>query len=127
MRRSDKEELKEWAERLAGSDKIVIVEGIKDKRALASLGIAAERIVTLGRPLYSVIESVAERGSDAVILTDLDREGKKLYSALKNGLSANGVHVDVEFREFLQKKTKLSHIEGISTYMGTLALKQQTE
>ena len=72
--------------------------------------------MTLGRPLYQVAESVARKHRRAVILTDLDRKGKQLYGKLRRELEHQGVQVDSQYREFLQKKTRLSHIEGINTY-----------
>ena len=111
----DKQELTEWILRLRRSNKIIIVEGKKDKKALESLGIS--NIVTLNKnPVYKVIENVAKDNKKAVILTDLDKEGKKLYGKLNSGLQRLGVEVDNYFREFLFRKTRLRQIEGICTY-----------
>jgi 5S rRNA maturation endonuclease (ribonuclease M5) len=109
-------DLNGWLERLKESEKLIIVEGFKDRNALMKLGIEKAQIVVLGKPIFAVAESVAERTKKAIILTDLDEEGKKLYSKLKHDLSANGVEVDNYFREFLFRNTKLAHIEGIDTY-----------
>lgn len=109
-----KEELEEWARKLAESDKAVIVEGEKDRKALAFFGIT--KIFTLKKPLYAVVEGISENADEVVILTDFDRKGKELYGRLKKDLQKNGVKVDRYFREFLQRKTRLSHIEGLKTY-----------
>lgn len=104
----------EWAKSLKDSKKPVIIEGIKDRRALADLGIT--NTITLSRmPIYAIIEEVASKYSEVVILTDFDKKGKELYGKLSSGLQRLGVRIDRRFREFLQK-TQLSHIEGISTY-----------
>ena len=98
-------------------NKLVIVEGVKDKRALANFGI--KRVKTLSRrALYKVVEEVKVK--EVVILTDLDREGKRLYAKLKDNFSQRGVRVDDKFREFLFKETKLRQIEGLKRYLERL-------
>lgn len=102
----------EWAEALADSGKTIIVEGKKDERALRALGI--EDIRTLSkRPIFEVIETVVAESSRVVILTDFDKEGKKLYGLLSSGLQAHGVEIDNVYREWLQKNTKIKNIEGL--------------
>ncbi len=108
-------EMEAFIERLKNSEKIIIVEGAKDKRALESLGI--KNIVTLKQPLHEVIDYVSENAADVIILTDLDRHGKELFGKLSSGLQAKGVRIDKAFREFLFRKTKLRQIEGIGTYL----------
>ncbi len=111
-----KDEIDIWLEKLSSSGKCIIVEGKKDKDSLEKLGI--KNIFTLSKkPLFSIVEDVAEKNNEVVILTDFDRKGKELYGKLKKDLSKSGVKVDNYFREFLQKNTKLSHIEGLLTYI----------
>ncbi|MBI3034538.1 toprim domain-containing protein [Candidatus Woesearchaeota archaeon] len=93
---------------------VVIVEGKKDKIALEKLGV--KNIITISKPLYLVIDEAAAKAADAAILTDLDREGRKLYSRLSSGLQMQGVAIDNSFRNFLFRKTKLRQIEGIYDY-----------
>ena len=101
---------------LRESNKAIIVEGKKDKNALNKEGI--ENVVTLSKkPVYDIIESVAKKHKDVIILTDLDREGKKLFGKLNSGLQRFGVRVDKRPREFLFKNTKLRQIEGITKYL----------
>jgi len=113
-----REELRKWAERLRESGKAIIVEGKKDKASLSDLGI--DNVVTLKKPLFAVVEDVAEKTKEVVILTDFDKKGKELYGKLKKDFARNGVKVDMYFREFLQKNTRLSHIEGLRRYIGNL-------
>ena len=97
--------------------KLVLVEGFKDKRALGSFGI--KRIKTLKRrALYKVVEEIKDK--EVVILTDLDREGRKIYGKLKHEFSQRGVKVDDKFREFLFRETKLRQIEGLKRYLSRL-------
>lgn len=116
----NKKEMLDWLDKLKSSDKLIIVEGIKDKAALMNLGIPKERITTLTKPIFAVAEDIAKKTKNVIILTDLDREGKKLYANLKRNLTRIGVQVDNKFREFLFRNFKLSHIEGIDTYFSNL-------
>ncbi len=101
---------------------IVIVEGIKDKRALNSFGI--KRVKTLSkRALYKVVEETAENNKEAVILTDLDKTGKRLFGKLNHDLCQHGVKVNKKFREFLFRYTKLRQIEGLRRYVERLSEK----
>ncbi len=116
-----KEELEEWLLRLRDRDVLIIVEGKKDRAALNRLGLA--NIITLEGPQYKNVERIAELAASAkraVILTDLDPEGKKLYSRLKKDLGEHGIEIDDRFREFLFRKTKLRQIEGLDTYIQNL-------
>lgn len=109
--------IKEWLENLQSSSKPIIVEGKRDKQALLNIGIQKSRIITLNKPLFEISEQTAKKTNKVIILTDLDKEGKKLYKKLKTELSTLGVEIDNKFREFLFKHTKISHIEGIDTYI----------
>jgi len=112
------EELEDWIKILKERGIPIIVEGKKDKAALNELGIT--NIITIEGPLYQMVESIASKHKRVMILTDLDPEGKKLYSVLKKDLSFHGVKIDDKFREFLFRKTKLRQIEGMNTYLEKL-------
>lgn len=110
------EEFGSFIDKLSAAGSVIIVEGKKDKAALASLGFV--NIVTLAKPLYLIIEEVASKYRKAVILTDLDKEGKLLYGKLSSGLQRHGVIIDNALRNFLLKSTKLRQIEGLASYFG---------
>jgi 5S rRNA maturation endonuclease (ribonuclease M5) len=94
-------------------DTPIIVEGKKDQKALIELGF--KRIIPLnGRSLYNVAEAVSAKR--VIILTDLDAEGKEIYSYLAKHLGTRGVYVDNRFRELLFK-TELRQIEGLTHYL----------
>jgi len=98
---------------------IIIVEGKKDKLALEELGI--ENIISLNRqPLYKIIDRLTGTNEKIIILTDLDKEGKILYSKLNSALQSVGANIDNHFRNFLFKKTELRQIEGMLTYLEKL-------
>ncbi len=108
-------QLLEWVGKLKICEKVIIVEGIKDKRALEKLRI--ENVMSLKKSLYKVAEDMAKLEKECIILTDFDKKGKELYKKLKEGLDKEGVKVDKFFREWLRKHTKLSHIEGLFAYV----------
>ena len=109
-------DLGSYLKKLKKSNKIIIVEGKKDKEALEKLGI--KNIIELSKkPLFHVIEDIADNGKECIILTDLDKKGKELYGKINSGLQKFGVKIDNSFREFLYKNTQLRQIEGITTYM----------
>lgn len=113
------EELLDWIDKIRNSDKIVIVEGKEDKKALEKLGIT--NIVQLNKkPLYKIVEELIEKEKEVIILTDLDKKGKQLYGKLNHDLRRFGVKVDNGFRNFLFKNTKLRQIEGLDSYIERL-------
>ncbi len=108
-------DLDQWVAKLVEEQPFILVEGPKDKASLQKLGL--ENIITLkGKPLYKVVERVAEETDACIILTDLDAEGKKLYGRLRSDLQKHGVKVDDRFRHFLFKETDLRQIEGLFRY-----------
>ncbi len=110
------QELDQWIQKLVEEQPFIIVEGYKDKASLQKLGL--ENIITLrGKPLYKIVELMAKLSDECIILTDLDREGKKLYSVLKAELQKHKVKIDDRFRNFLFKETDLRQIEGLFNYV----------
>lgn len=108
--------LEEWISKLKDSDKLIIVEGKRDRAALEELGI--KNVIILKNAIYKDIENVVNNDNkEIIILTDLDKMGKKLYAKLKRGLTERGITVDNYFREFLFKHTRLRQIEGLVSYM----------
>jgi 5S rRNA maturation endonuclease (ribonuclease M5) len=92
----------------------VICEGKRDVVALKHFGFTHITMLE-GHALYQVVE-MFDKGSTVQILTDLDSEGKKLFSKLRADLSQRGVRIDNELREVLFK-TQLRQIEGLVTYL----------
>lgn len=112
------EELLGKLEKLKEDNTLVIVEGYKDKKSLVSLGISEKRILPLQRKaLFRIVEEVIKKEKKVVILTDLDRTGKRLYSRLKSDLSERGVYIDDKLRNFLFRYTRLRQIEGLKKYI----------
>jgi 5S rRNA maturation endonuclease (ribonuclease M5) len=111
----------EQINKLKNSKKLVIVEGLKDKEALAEFGIT--NVVILKKALFSVAEQIAAMTKDCVILTDLDAKGKEIYGRMKRLLEKLGVRIDDEFRDFLFENTELRQIEGLVSYVEHLEKK----
>jgi len=108
-------DINQWIEKLNASGKPIVVEGFKDKKSLENIGISNTIVVLNKQPIYKIIEFLSGRYSDCIILTDFDKEGKRLYGRLNSELCQKGVRIDKEFREFLQKTT-LDQVEGIDSF-----------
>ncbi|HIG98459.1 TPA: hypothetical protein HA231_03490 [Candidatus Woesearchaeota archaeon] len=94
----------------------IIVEGKKDKAALEALGISPTGIFVLNKqPIFAVAEAVAKECNVAVILTDLDSEGRKLYGKFNMALQQLGTKVDNRIRNFIFRNTKVRQVEGLAT------------
>lgn len=92
-------------------DKVVIVEGKKDKKSLEILGV--RNIITIsGIGLFEIVDKLP-KCKEIVLLTDLDKKGKELYSRLRNILIKNGYKINNRFRNYLFRETKIRNIEGI--------------
>ena len=115
------EEFNNLINKIINSNILVIVEGKKDKAALQKLGI--RNIMELSKkPLFQIVEEIANSNDECIILTDLDQKGKEIYGKLNSNLQKNGVKVNNKFREFLFRHTKLRQIEGIDSYLETQTL-----
>ncbi len=115
--KSSEEQKKSVADFLEAIDNFkdlpVIVEGKNDAVALKKLGF--EKIIILKKgPNYKAVESVIEK--KVIILTDLDAEGKKIYSELKKEFDKRGVFVDDALRTLLFK-TELRQVEELTKYL----------
>lgn len=95
-------------------NEFVLVEGKKDKRALELLGFQRVYTVNINKPLYEVAESINE--DRIIILTDLDKKGKEIYSKIKKDLDKRGVLVDDSLRNLIFQ-TELRQIEGLAKYL----------
>ena len=100
----------EFYNKLREDNSVKIVEGKKDKQALEYLKINNIHCLN-GNPLYKIIE-LFENEKEIIILTDLDSEGKKLYSILSKQFQKRKVKINNKFRKFLFKN-KISHIESL--------------
>lgn len=101
----------------------IIVEGERDVRALRALGVSG-RIVTLHRgvSVLHLCERLAADHRPVVILTDWDVRGGQLARLLRDGLAANGVPYDDEFRARLAALTakEIKAVEDLHRHVENL-------
>lgn len=109
------ERLQQIIDDIVNENILVVVEGIKDKRALNLLGI--KNVKVLDGPLYKMVEEIVAVVKKCVVLTDLDEEGKKLYARISKDLRKFGVKVDDRLRNYLFKETTLRQIEGMNRWV----------
>jgi len=113
----DKSDLLSELERVRNLNLLVVVEGKKDKFALEHFGIS--NIIILNRPLYQIVEDIVSKAKVVVLLTDLDVEGRKLYSDLNSNLQKFGVKIDNRLRKCLLR-SPLRHVEGLVSFLRVL-------
>ncbi|MDR3283386.1 MAG: Toprim subdomain protein [Candidatus Methanoplasma sp.] len=103
-------------------DRIVLVEGRKDARALRALGIEGEVFQIQGVGPLKAAEYVMENGGKAVILTDWDRKGGILASELEAQLSALGAEFDATVRARLSTLSKkyVKDVESLDSMVARL-------
>ena len=103
-----------WVDHLAhDNSSLIIVEGKNDKKALNKLGI--DNVYSIDKPIYVLVESIAEKRKDVIILTDFDKTGRKLYFRINHDLQRQCVKVNDKYRKFLSR-CKITHVEGLFTY-----------
>ena len=125
------ESLIDWIGEVVKSKKVIIVEGPYDKKALENIGVTNKIVVINdGKGLFETVEKIVgivnafqeNSGKNAgkkeiIILTDFDKKGKELYEKMKKDLIREGIKIDTEFKEWLRRRTKICHIEGLDTYV----------
>ncbi len=106
---------------------IVVVEGERDRRSVARLGVPA-RIFVLhgGRTLAESAEELVREGRRVVLLTDWDTEGGHLAHRLTEFLAAERLVLDLDTRRRLARvlRGELVHVEGLYGWARRLAEKQ---
>ncbi|MEM0129236.1 MAG: hypothetical protein QXG65_03630 [Thermoplasmata archaeon] len=99
---------------------VLVVEGVKDREALDSLGLKAsiERIHA-GRSLAAFSHAVGLHYRRAILLTDWDRAGGTLARRLTLLLRADGIEVDLVHRQEIGRATRgeIVHVEGLATWI----------
>ncbi len=109
-------------------DSLVIVEGKKDVNLLRSVGVK-NTIPLNGRPVHEVADQVADVHTDhesVIILTDFDREGRRLASQLRTHLQRHRVQPNTRLRRELMAFGRTT-IEGFSSLVDPLAGEEYKE
>lgn len=89
---------------LSETDRVILVEGKNDRRALVSLGltdIGTIEVQKEGGPIRAA-ERLFEMKKDAIILTDWDDRGDRIAEDLKHHLNGMCVRYDVKLRARLR-------------------------
>ncbi len=77
----------------------VLVEGARDVEALKSLGYRGQiEVISRHEAHTALAEKVAERGGTVLILSDFDREGKRINREMLLLLESMGVRVEADMR-----------------------------
>lgn len=97
--------INQWIEALRETSKqsgvCILVEGKRDYNKLSSFGV--ENIYTLkGKRFYDIVEEILENYDRCIILFDTDKQGQKMTEKFSLLLSAEGIQVDLSFRDFLK-------------------------
>jgi len=106
---------------------IIVVEGERDRRSLARLGVSATIFVLHGgRTLARSAQELVTRGRRVVVLTDWDTEGGHLAHRLTEFLEAERLELDLRTRRRLAHilHGELVHVEGLYGWARRLAEKQ---
>jgi len=105
------------------SEHTLIVEGRKDEYALKALGL--RNIIPLnGRPLVDVVEGVKD-DDEVVILTDFDKEGKRLCARLLKLLQRRRIKANPRLRRMLMTGTGIARIEELAACSGVALTKEK--
>lgn len=113
--------LRQLRERPEGT--VLLVEGRKDRQALAVLDIEGEIVqVQDARGIFGVAEELARKGQEAIVLTDWDRKGGQLAELLRHALKANGVRYDDTIRARMSAlgKKEIKDIESLPAFLSLL-------
>ena len=106
------------------ADHVILVEGRKDREALAYLGISGDvfQIQSSGGP-SAAAEYVESRGGKAVILTDWDRRGGNLAAALRDILGRVTPDIDGSVREDLSRLSRhyIKDVEALDSLVDRLS------
>lgn len=116
MNRKKYENLLERIEELRelSLDVPIIVEGKKDEGALRAIGVKGEIFrISTGMPLFKFCENISDRYSEVIILTDLDKEGERIFRKLKNYLLHKGVKINETFRKDILSKLETYEVESV--------------
>ena len=110
--------LEDLRERAEGAT--VVVEGSRDLRALAELGVGGVHVaVHRGAPMHAVIEVLAARPGTVILLVDWDRTGGRLHAMLRDNLAAR-VRLDTELRRRLAATSMARSFEEIPAELAAL-------
>ena len=89
---------------------VVIVEGKNDALALRKAGYKGKIYILDGKPTYQVVDDL-KGNKEVIILTDLDKRGRKKARDLCSSLEREGVRCVLKYRKKLHE-LGLQQVEG---------------
>ncbi len=97
----------------------IIVEGLRDERALRALGIRGPVIMASRRPALDLAEDTARRYREIIVLTDWDLKGDEMALKIDQYLRLAGARPDMDIRSRLKKlvKKEIKDVESLSFYV----------
>lgn len=101
---------------------VILVEGRRDREALAKLGVTGEIIMTSQKSLLVLCETLARSKKDTIILTDWDERGEEVARQICLYMEADGVRPDNTLRVALRGllKKEITEVENLYTYVENL-------
>jgi 5S rRNA maturation endonuclease (ribonuclease M5) len=102
----------------------VLVEGVRDRRALRRLGLDGPIVVLhRGQTISRTAAHLVGGQRRVIVLTDWDTEGGHFAQRLKEFLTADRVTLDLEYRRRLARilRGELVHVEGLHGWARRLA------
>jgi 5S rRNA maturation endonuclease (ribonuclease M5) len=98
---------------------LVVVEGVRDERALQHLGLKARcfRLCNTRNSLSAVMTE-AESHSKVILLLDYDLKGRNMTKKVASMLQKRGMSVDTSFRREIRAMTNglASHVEDLKRF-----------
>ena len=101
----------------------IIVEGLKDRMALRSLGVNGNIIVLNdGVSILATCEKIAKQWSAVIIFTDWDQKGGELAHALIDAFRPLAIEYDEEYRAMVSTLVKkdIKDVESLPALMRRL-------
>lgn len=100
---------------------IIVVEGVKDRESLRSLGIQGE--IVIFSSYADVVDKIKDK--DVIILTDYDDKGNKIERTLVNKFSSWGVTPNTQIKKRIFKliSKDITTVENLAKYVDEIEYK----
>jgi 5S rRNA maturation endonuclease (ribonuclease M5) len=101
---------------------VILVEGRRDREALAKLGVTGEIILTSHQSLFNLCESLARSKKDIIIMSDWDERGEEVARQICVFMEADGLRPDNTLRVTLRGllKREIMEVENLYGYVENL-------
>ena len=108
------------------TDALVVVEGLRDAKALRDSGFSGELYLLCHNSNLSKHETRCNEFSKTILLLDNDQEGRKLVQRVKRALNGR-VAMDLFYQKEMlpASKGKIRHVEEFSAFADRLASRIQ--